>query len=193
MAGGLSSRMGREKALVQLEGAPLLRHVLDRFAPQVDAIVLNANGDPARFAAFGLEVVADGRPGAPGPLAGLLAAMEAARARGLGLVATVPSDAPLLPRDLVARLAAALGPADVASLAVSPGGLEPLFALWRADAAPAIAAALDRGERAPHRLVATLPHARVAFESEAAFLNVNTPEDLRRAAELMRVARAAEA
>jgi molybdenum cofactor guanylyltransferase len=105
LAGGRSSRMGVEKALVDFAGRPMLAHVLARFAPQVMALAINANGDPARFAAFGAPVIADLAPDQPGPLAGIAAALAWAQAHGCSRVATVPCDAPFLPRDLVARLA----------------------------------------------------------------------------------------
>lgn len=109
LAGGLSRRMGGgDKCLLPLGGRPILAHVIDRLRPQVGPLALNANGDPARFAAFGLEVVADDFPGFAGPLAGLLAGMDWAAARGLPLVVTAAADTPFFPRDLVARLRAAM-------------------------------------------------------------------------------------
>src|SRR4051794_1376287 len=104
LAGGLSSRMGREKAFVALGGRPLLAHVVERFGPQVDALALNANGDPGRFAPFGLPVEPDRHGENPGPLAGISVAISLARRGGYDLVATCPSDAPFLPLDAVARL-----------------------------------------------------------------------------------------
>ena len=140
LAGGLSSRMGREKAFVELDGKPILSHAIGRLAPQVDELVLNANGDPARFAQFGLAVVADGRDDSAGPLAGLAAVLSYARERGFALAVTTPSDAPFCPPDLVARLGAALAPDLQAAIAEGPRGLEPLFGLWRTAAADTIAA-----------------------------------------------------
>ena len=178
LAGGLSSRMGREKAFVELGGKTIMSHAIGRLAPQVDQLVLNANGDPARFARFGLTIVADGRDDSAGPLAGLAAVLSHARQRGFALVATAPSDAPFFPPDLVARLEAALAPGLQAAVAEGPTGLEPLFGLWRTGAADQIAAALSHGERALHRVLGSIPHARVAFADPDAFTNVNTPEDL---------------
>lgn len=112
LAGGLSRRMGGgDKCLLPLGGRPILAHVIERLRPQVGPLVLNANGDPGRFAAFGLPVVADGWPGFAGPLAGLLAGMDWAAARGLPLVATAAADTPFFPRDLVARLGGAMAAA----------------------------------------------------------------------------------
>src|SRR5258707_2117394 len=108
LAGGLARRMGGgDKALRLLGGRSLLDHVIDRMRPQVAALVLNANGDPARFARFGLPVVADSVPDFAGPLAGILAGLDwtAANRPDCALVLSVATDAPFLPVDLVARLA----------------------------------------------------------------------------------------
>jgi molybdenum cofactor guanylyltransferase len=186
LAGGQSSRMGAEKAFVHLGRKPLLAHVIARFAPQVAALALNANGDPARFAAFGLPVIADAIDDAPsqGPLAGIIAALRFARDGGFDRLATVPADAPFLPTDLVTRLAAAWQPGARLCLAQGESGVEPLFGLWRADALPNIEAAFARGERAIHRLAAALGAAAAAFppapETDS-FWNINTPQDLARA------------
>src|SRR5579884_3152677 len=107
LAGGQSRRMGGgDKALRELGGVPLLAHVIERLRPQVDALVLNANGDPARFAAFGLPVVADSVADFAGPLAGVLAGLDwtAAHRPDCPFVVSVATDAPFLPRDLVRRL-----------------------------------------------------------------------------------------
>ena len=102
LAGGRASRMGGgDKCLLPLAGRPLLAHAIERMAPQVGALVLSANGDPARFGEFGLPVVADTFPGFQGPLAGLLAGMRWAEARGATSVATAPADTPFFPRDHV--------------------------------------------------------------------------------------------
>src|SRR5690242_8101110 len=108
LAGGLARRMGGgDKGLRPLGGTTLLDRVIARAAPQVAALCLNANGDPARFARWELPVVPDDVPDAPGPLAGILAALDRAAAMQFSLVASFPCDAPFIPRDLVARLAAA--------------------------------------------------------------------------------------
>lgn len=104
IAGGKSSRMGEEKALAILGSKPLLAHVIDRIGPQVNALIVNANGNASRFKRFGLTVIPDRRNDICTPLAGLHAALCWAREQGFDAALTVPSDAPFLPRDLVLRL-----------------------------------------------------------------------------------------
>lgn len=181
LAGGLSSRMGREKAFVTLQGRPLIAHVLDRFGPQVGAVVINANGDAGRFAAFGLEVVPDGRPDLAGPLAGIAAGLRAARERGWSLLATCPSDAPFLPGDAVRRLLDGLGDNQAACLSVGDR-LEPLFALWRVTALDCVEDALARGRLAVRAAMAEVGHATVPARAGDDLANLNTPEDLAAAA-----------
>src|SRR5215813_11499043 len=111
LAGGLSRRMGGgDKCLRPLGGRPILDRIIERVRPQVKHLVLNANGDPGRFAGYGLPVVADSVEGFAGPLAGVLAGLDwtAANAPDCPWVASVPTDAPFLPADLVARLHAAV-------------------------------------------------------------------------------------
>ncbi len=183
-AGGRSSRMGADKALIVLAGQPLIFHVVARFRPQVERLFVNANGDTTRFGALGLPVVSD----APdrkhtGPLAGIRAALAYASQLGFPLLATVPCDTPLLPPDLVAKLAPAMraagGPVVVAA---SPRGLEPMFALWRTETVDALDEALGCGEVSPRRLMERLGAVRVLFQDTAGdddcFTNLNTPEEL---------------
>jgi len=134
LAGGLARRMGGgDKGLLELAGRPILDHVVERLHPQVRAIALNANGDPARFARWGLPVAADVLPGNPGPLVGVLTGMDwtVANLPGLDWIVTVPTDAPFLPRDLVARMLAAVEAegADMAC-ATSGGRRHPVVGLW---------------------------------------------------------------
>jgi len=185
LAGGRARRMGGgDKGLVRLGGEPLLAHLIRRIAPQVSALALNANGDAARFTAFGLPVLPDTVPDRPGPLAGVLAGMLWARGQGASHLLTAPTDAPFLPADLVARLAAANAPIAVAT---SGQWTHPTAALWSVDLADALAAALHAGVRkvmdfqAAHGAVAvdwpTQPH--------DPFFNVNTPEDVKRAESIL--------
>ena len=134
LAGGQSRRMGGgDKSLAAIAGRTMLDHIQDRFVPQVGAAIINANGDPARFSAHGLPVAPDTIGGFNGPLAGVLTGMEWARehAGDVGWIATAACDAPLLPADLVARQAAAVGdvPRRIA-LCSSFGRLHPVFGLW---------------------------------------------------------------
>ena len=179
LAGGLSTRMGTDKALAPLAGRPLIAHVAARLAPQVDALVVNANGDAARFAGLGRAIVADAaaRPGA-GPLAGVAAALRYAQAQGFAWLATAPCDAPFLPLDLVARLAAAAARCSAPlAVAASPRGLEPMFALWSTALAREVEAALAAGDGGPRGLIARLGGAEALFADADAFANLNTPAD----------------
>ena len=130
LAGGLARRMGGgDKTLQEIGGVPILERVLSRFRPQCSEVILNANGDPARFARFGLPLLADEVADFAGPLAGILAGLD--WAAGQAWVASVPGDCPFLPRDLVARLHAARLEAG-ASLACAKSGdwRHPVAALW---------------------------------------------------------------
>jgi molybdopterin-guanine dinucleotide biosynthesis protein A len=134
MAGGQSRRMGGgDKCLRSLAGRPILAHVIARVRPQVGPLVLNANGDPARFDQFGLPVAADVVGGFAGPLAGVLTGLDwaAKQAPGCAWVASFATDAPFLPAELVARLLAAVEAegADMAC-AASNGRTHPVFGLW---------------------------------------------------------------
>ena len=184
LAGGLARRMGGgDKALLPLAGRPLLAHVIDRLRPQVDEVVLNANGDPARFAQFGLPVVADTVEGFAGPLAGVLAGMRWAAARGHAYVASAAGDTPFFPSDLVARLVEARGaqPICMAATEDPERGLSehPTFALWPVDLADDLEKALTEGHMRKV-IVWTSRHgcARAVFDGNLPFFNVNTPEDL---------------
>jgi molybdopterin-guanine dinucleotide biosynthesis protein A len=192
LAGGQSRRMGGgDKALRLLEGMSLLERVIQRLQPQVEALVLNANGDPARFAKFALPVVADSVPDFAGPLAGVLAGLDwtAAHRPDCPFIVSVATDAPFLPADLVGRLTAELETtgADLAC-ATSGGRAHPVFGLWpvrlREDLRRAV---VEDGIRkvdkwtARHRLVT------VAFSDRPVdpFFNANRPEDLEAAARLL--------
>lgn len=134
LAGGQSRRMGGgDKCLRLLAGRPILAHIIARARPQVAVLALNANGDPARFAAFGLPVAADVIEGFAGPLAGVLTGLEwaAAHAPECTHVASFACDAPFFPTDLVARFVAAAEAAGAAlACAASGGRAHPVFGLW---------------------------------------------------------------
>jgi len=182
LAGGMGRRMGGiDKGLVELDGTPMVAHVLARLSPQVDAVLINANQNQERYVAFGYPVVADAVGGFAGPLAGLHAGMTAA---ATPLVVTVPCDSPFLPSDLVARLAAALQ-RDDAQLAVARtfDQPHPVFALVRRDVLPHLAAFLQGGGRKIDAWYATLRVVEVPFDDcAAAFRNINTAAELAAAA-----------
>jgi molybdopterin-guanine dinucleotide biosynthesis protein A len=192
LAGGRSSRMGgREKALLDIGGKPMLLHVLARLRPQVGRIVINANGDPARFSGHCLPVIADRIEGYAGPLAGLHAGMEWARAEtpDAKFIASVPIDCPFLPLDLVARLKAALTAKDApCAIAASEGERHPVAGLWRVDLAEALADSLKKNVRALHRFadshgcaVADFGPVEIGGAHVDPFFNVNAPADLEKA------------
>lgn len=185
LAGGAGRRMGADKALVPLAGAPLVSHVIARIEPQVERLMLSANGDPARFARFGLPVLADAV--SMGPLSGILAALGAARARGATAVVSVPVDCPFLPGDLVPQLClAAEGVASGVAVARAAGRLHPVFGLWPVAAEPALAAFLATGVKPRLMDFAQSQGAALAdFPDDGAFENLNTPEDLAAANRLL--------
>lgn len=195
LAGGQARRMGGgDKCLKEVGGRLLLAHVIDRLKPQVDRLVLNANGDPARFGAFGLPVVADGVPGFTGPLAGVLAGMEWAQreAPDAPRLVSLPTDTPFMPRDLVAGLQAmaALTGAEIA-VAASGGRAHPVVALWPVCLAGDLRRALaDEGIRKIDAWTARYRTATTEFPilPHDPFFNVNTPDDVAEAERLLAAA-----
>jgi molybdopterin-guanine dinucleotide biosynthesis protein A len=195
LAGGQSRRFGGgDKTLSALAGKSMLAHAIDRLSPQVSALVLNANGDPARFANYDLTVIADPVGDYAGPLAGVLAGLDwAARESDARWVVTAAGDSPLFPNDLVARLMAAAGDRYPAiALAACGDQIHPTFGLWPVALAGDLRDALKTGVR---RIVAwTENHdcAVVDFGQRAQggqsfdpFFNVNTREDLQAAEALL--------
>ena len=185
LAGGLARRMGGgDKALRTVGGQTVLARLIERMAPQVSGLVLNANGDPTRFAAYGLPTVQDSIPDHPGPLAGVLAGLDwaIAYAPGVPWIVTVPGDAPFLPVDLVARLHAERGGATFAC-AASGGRTHPVAALWPVAVRDEIRAALTVGQRKIDAFTRPERTAVVEWPMGAVdpFFNVNTPDDLTRA------------
>ncbi len=211
LAGGLSRRMGGgDKCLRPLAGQTMLDHVIACVAPQVRHLVLNANGDPERFAAFSLPVIADPIADHPGPLVGVLAGLEWAAAleraadvgpttgspagAGISAVASVPGDAPLLPADLVTRLEAArrTAGADIA-LAASDGQTHPVVGTWALHLAEPLRADLQAGVRKvldfcdQHSIVTVeFPSLNVNGETIDPFFNANRPDDLAQAERILR-------
>ena len=185
LAGGRAQRMGGgDKSLMTLAGRPMLEHVLARIEPQVGRILINANGDPARFDGWSLPVVPDGIEDFAGPLAGVLAGLDwvAAHAPNAGWMLSVPADTPFLPPDLVARLGAALesGQPDMAC-AASGGRVHHVVALWPLAERQALRRALlEEGLRKVECWTARYRLALAEFPVGAVdpFFNVNTPDDI---------------
>jgi len=184
LAGGLARRMGGgDKARIRIGGATILERVCARFAPQCAAVILNANGDPARFADTGLAVVPDSVPGFAGPLAGILAGLDwaAAHRPEIADVASVPGDCPFLPRDLVARLAAARSEAGVPLACARSGDWRhPVVGLWPVRLRENLRHALIDEDL--HKIeIWTARHGIIAVDWPVTpvdpFFNVNTPED----------------
>ena len=186
LAGGQSRRFGGgDKGFAELDGRPVLSHVIERFRPQIGRLILNANGDLSRFASFGLEVVADREIPGQGPLSGILTALEWAKrhAPDCTAVATVSTDVPFLALNLIQRLEAERG--DGVAIAVSAGRRHPTIAIWPLTSREAVADALQRGAFSVDALAAELNAVAVPFpmgEIDGVtidpFFNVNRPEDL---------------
>lgn len=190
LAGGQATRMGGgDKGLLRLGDETLLARVIDRLAPQVAGLALNANGDATRFDGLGLPVLPDSVAGHPGPLAGVLAGLDWAAGQGAETIVTAAADTPFFPCDLVPRLLlAAEGMDHPLALAATPDpargmSRHPTFGLWPVALRDDLRAALHAGTR---KVVAwtDAQHGRLAvFEAGRIdpFFNVNTPEDLARA------------
>jgi len=186
LAGGLGRRMsadgaGVDKGLAMLGGRPMVAHVIDRLAPQVGALLINANRNADRYAAFGHPVVPDAIEGYAGPLAGLHAGLRAATTPW---VVTSPCDSPFLPEDLVTRLWNALqaapgGPAQLAVARTGDGQAHPVFALVDRALLANLEAFLASGRRKIDAWYAPLRVVEVDFPDESAFRNINTQEELR--------------
>jgi molybdopterin-guanine dinucleotide biosynthesis protein A len=188
LAGGKSSRMGGiDKALIPLDGQPLLSHVIARLAPQVSAIVISANGDLSRFRSFGLPVVPDSLGDHPGPLAGLLAGLEwyAEHRPGIRCAITVPTDTPFIPANLVDRLLAAKTYPPRPLIAKSMSGVHPVIGLWPIEVAHSLRASLEQGVRRVGAWTAQqsaievpFPQTEIGGKVVDPFFNINQPEDL---------------
>jgi molybdopterin-guanine dinucleotide biosynthesis protein A len=178
LAGGQGRRMGGvDKGLKPLRGRPMIEWVIERFGPQVEELLINANQNVETYAAFGHRVIPDLIGGYAGPLAGLHRGLSEARHP---LVATAPCDSPFLPADLVARLGAQLHQRG-ADLAVARTGeqLHPVFSLCRTSVLPSLTAFLDAGGRKIDAWYSALSVVEVPFDdNEAAFSNINTEDEL---------------
>jgi len=192
LAGGLARRLGGlDKGLIEIAGRPILARLIERLGPQCAALALNANGDPARFARFGLPVLADGIEGFAGPLAGVLAGMDYAAARFPSArdLLSVPADTPFVPQDLAARLAAARASAAATiAVAASAGKTHHAVALWPLWLGGDLRQALEQGERRVSGFIARYDNVAADWPVETGdpFFNVNRPEDLAEAQALAR-------
>ena len=191
LAGGLARRMGGgDKPLRTIAGRTILAHVVERLAPQCDGLLLNANGDPARFAAYGLPVVADSVPDFAGPLAGILAGLDwlAANRPGAHWLVSVAADTPFIPRDLVARLHGAREMAGAPlACAASGGWTHPVIGLWPVALREELRHALTvEDERKIDRWTARHGVVSVEWSVEPVdpFFNANRPDDLAEAERL---------
>jgi molybdopterin-guanine dinucleotide biosynthesis protein A len=192
LAGGLARRMGGgDKPLRSIAGRPILAHVIERLRPQCTGLVINANGDPARFSAWGLPVAADSVEGFVGPLAGILAGLDwaADHAPDAAHVVSVAADTPFIPRDLVRRLVAAAEAGAVPlACAASGGWTHPVIALWPVTIREALRQALTvENERKIDRFTARFGCASAEWPVEPIdpFFNANAPEDLAEAEALL--------
>lgn len=176
---------GADKCLLDLGGRPMLARIIDRLAPQCGLLALNASGDPARFAGFGLPVIPDSLPDFPGPLAGILAGMDWAAGLGAEQVLSVAGDTPFFPADLAHRLAARGKGIVLAASRGAQGRVSdhPAFGLWPTALRDDLRAWLNRGERRVRGFAMARGAVMVAWDPVPVdpFLNINTPADLDRA------------
>ncbi len=188
IAGGQSSRMGgREKAFLELAFKPLVLHVIEQFEPQVDQLVINANGDSNRFSEFGLDVIPDVLTSLTTPLAGLHAALKFTKNAEAGVLVTVPSDTPFLPYNLVAKL---LEKAVVRGAAIAASGDQEHYIIgaWKTELLDDLQSAI-----AKNNLFRVKDWAQRAAAQKVEwpdkpydpFFNVNALEDLRIAAQIL--------
>ncbi|MFN0218325.1 MAG: molybdenum cofactor guanylyltransferase MobA [Hyphomicrobium sp.] len=199
LAGGAGRRMFADaggtgdKCLIELGGKAMLAHVIERLAPQVGQIVLNANGDPSRLRAFDLAIVPDPDDSRAGPLAGYAAAMMWAekQPRPQHAIVTVPCDSPFLPVDLVLRLSEAARDGNPA-IAVSAGRRHPVVGFWPLAIRPNVEKALREGRRrvedfAQHQqaIEVVFPFGDIGGVSVDPFFNANSPEDVATARRLL--------
>lgn len=196
LAGGLARRMGElgknDKALLALDGRPILAHVIERLRPQVGAMVINANGDPERFAEFGLPVTPDSVEGFAGPLAGVLAGLDwaAENAPDAQWVVSIACDTPFFPADLVGRLSGAVDDEGAELACAASGGRHhPVFGVWPLSLRAELQTALvDEGVRkvdiwtGRHKLAV----AEFATSPYDPFFNANRPDDLAEAERMLK-------
>lgn len=191
LAGGRATRMGGgDKCLLDLGGRPMLARIVARLVPQCGPIAVNANGDGARLAPFGLPVLPDSLPGFPGPLAGILAGMDWAATLGAERVVSVAGDTPFFPPDLAARLAGGGNGIVLAAGRDAEGRVtdHPTFGIWPVALRGDLRAFLASGGRRVRDFAGARRAAAAVWDAAPAdpFFNVNTPADLDRARALLR-------
>lgn len=178
LAGGMGRRMdSRDKGLVEFRGKAMVAHVIERLAPQVDSLMINANRSLLEYGVFGHPVISDEVSGFAGPLAGLHASLKHSVTP---FIVTAPCDSPFLPMDLVARLYKALQE-NIAELAVAKTGdqAQPVFALYSATLLPSLTQFLESGGRKIDAWSSTHRVVEVSFADESAFANINTIAELK--------------
>ncbi|MEM7598015.1 MAG: molybdenum cofactor guanylyltransferase MobA [Pseudomonadota bacterium] len=188
LAGGQATRMGGgDKGLLLLGDTTILTHVIARLRPQVAQVALNANGASARFEPYRLPVLSDSVKGFAGPLAGVLAGLDWAAEQGAESIVTVAADTPFFPCDLVPRLQlAGEGMTHPLVLARTPDGRQPTFGLWPVALRDDLRAALQEGLRKVVMWTDRHGGQSAMFEDPGEpFFNVNTPEDLARAQDML--------
>jgi len=180
LAGGQATRMGGiDKGRLELHGQTLIERVIARISPQVDAVVINANGELERFADLGLPVVADSISDYPGPLAGVLAGMDWAAEQGYEWIVSVAADTPDFPADLVQRFCTETTPVVLAATPDPQRGRlpQPTFGRWKVSCRDDLRQALQEGVRKIRQWTQAQGESLVLF-NENDFFNINTPEDL---------------
>ncbi|MFA8441023.1 molybdenum cofactor guanylyltransferase MobA [Yoonia sp.] len=187
LAGGQATRMGGgDKGLLPLGDGTILSHVIARLEPQVAGLALNANGDPARFSHLNLPVVADSIDGFAGPLSGVLAGLDWAATQGATHIVTAAADTPFFPCDLVPQLLQAAEATETGiALASTADGRHPTFGLWPTALRDDLRQALQDGMRKVVLWTDKHGAATAHFPDDAAFFNVNTPEDLVKAGTML--------
>ena len=195
LAGGLASRMGGgDKTLLKLKNKTILQHVIDRLAPQVNVVVLNANGNPERFSRYRVIVIPDNVDGFLGPLAGVLAGLDWAEKKGFQYIVTVAGDTPFFPRTLVSDLVSELQSSEstIALANTKPTGSSklirhPTFGIWSVKLRDDLRHSLNKGVRKVINWTEAHNHIDVLFDNKMVdpFFNVNTMEDLNTAKRIM--------
>jgi molybdopterin-guanine dinucleotide biosynthesis protein A len=182
LAGGRAQRMGGiDKGLVPFQGKPLIEHAINRLAPQVRNIVINANRNQDIYSRYGYPIVTDENQDFSGPLAGYLAGLKACNTP---YMVTAPCDSPLFPKDLVKILADTMlkEKADIAyASSQDPSGTiwaQPVFCLMKRGVLDSLEQFLANGQRKIDRWFASQHACTAIFSNESAFANANTPEEL---------------